>query len=364
MNPNAYSIVKEILNQTQMSTGFIYSYFNKDHEEERQIIIKETVSFLENLQAHLEKTFSEINFSENSLIISEFAGNGDSIHTKLLIQNLIQNKGEFVVPSPGGKMEKRIFRVNDDTKIYWLCNPLVQDLYKDETSFKAISNGIIGNNKFRIPCGYCMAIYSIISDMLDFLLQSHHNKINLSEIVCAYHVYGQMGNPNSQSTFCDPFYVGTGVSRDPSIKHSINHLDTTNFKSKIPNEKYIVIEHSATGKVFSEETVRFYEDLILLLKGKGYESAIVGGKNDPEISGAINYLGESLYDTYTLVKHSSGFISSNSGNSTLVYFFDDLPVIEINTQINTPMSTSRLKYKNNMHYANFDDCFQKVKEVL
>jgi len=191
------------------------------------------------------------------------------------------------------------------------------------------------------------------------------NKIFMSERICASHLYLSPLESSQSMAFCDHYYQTTGVERNPSIKHSIEHNDSTQFFKKLPKSKYIVVEHSASRTKHNEETLEFYSSIVSFLKReKQYEIALIGGPKDPMVDGCLNYLGESLYDTYTLIKHSDGFISCNSGNSTLTNFFEDLLVIEIDTQFDTNQSTSRLNYKNNIHYIKKEECFAEFKKLL
>ena len=323
VNPQVYQEVARILSEMEIHDIFVKDYFGMDFAPQKKQIINEAVLFLQKLQANLENSMSAfpIENSDNALMILEFAGNGDSIHTNLLIHHLLEQKlhpehsRKYDLPKIGEHIPEDSVTINKNTCIYWVCNPLVEGLYKDETRFKTISNGINEDNKFRVPCGFTLGFYHLISDMIRHLFPHVLNKIFMSERICASHLYLSPLKSSQSMAFCDHYYQTTGVERNPSIKHSIEHNDSTQFFKKLPKSKYIVVEHSASYTKHNEETLEFYSSIVSFLKReKQYEIALIGGPKDPMVDGCLNYLGESLYDTYTLIKHSDGFISCNSGN--------------------------------------------------
>jgi hypothetical protein len=79
----------------------------------------------------------------------------------------------------------------------------------------------------------------------------------------------------------------------------------------------------------------------------------VGSSDDPVIEGATDARGLSLYDTFSILKQTVGFVGRSSGNQSLLAFLPDIPLFEV--EVPAPASMITCKGHNNTFSVSWDN---------
>lgn len=253
--------------------------------------------------------------SKNTLVLLEYAGFGDTFHTKLIIQHLQKQYKNIV----------------------WITLENIKNLYKEHIDLHIYDNKI--KNILRNPnAKICQDYSNLISELFFTVFKQYENKKDISNSIIFSHIH------NYNKPFWWHYYNMFNINRDFSIKHNIRH--SKNFEHNL-NKEIICFEHnSITYAPFSD--FHKYEKIVNNLSSF-YDIVLLGGKEDPYLPNvAIDYRGKNFYDTFSVIKKSKFFIGRNSGNQLLTVFLDDLPVIEIDTPDNCFIDC---KYKKNVFKA-------------
>ncbi len=253
---------------------------------------------------------------KDTIILHEYAGFGDTIHTKLIIQHLQKQYKNIV----------------------WITLDEITKLYKEEKEILIYSNKFF--NKLRNPHIKFNVHFSLTMEYFFKKVFVDYKNIDISKNI----VFSHLNNFNLR--FHEHYYKIFNLQRDLELKHKITHTD----KIKLNNNKPIIAFEHISISFKNLENLTKYQNIVNILK-KDYDIVLLGNKNDPYIDGVfLDFRGRSFYDTISLLKDTSFFIGRNSANQTLTVFFQDLPVFEIDTpQFSTLKSMS---YKNNIYNVN------------
>lgn len=226
-------------------------------------------------------------------VVLDWAGIGDTVHSRLIVQHLAR-----------------------DYRVSWITVPLVVPLYKDDKLCQVLTSFASPYRDARqtfIWQGLCDGMDFMFREMFDF-----PKLVNISTGVGRY-----WHKEWSRTSYPELFFAGAGVKRDWSVVHQLTHKG----KSKKKLKRYIIIEHASI--TFGNLPVAQYEDLVQRLSKLGIASVVVGGPNDPAIKGAVDCRGLNLYDTFSVVKNSIGFVGRSSGNQSLMCFLPEIPLFEV-----------------------------------
>lgn len=254
-----------------------------------------TISNAKNIFLKIIGFFDNIYIENCDYVVIDYGGIGDCIHSRLLVQNLAKNN-----------------------KICWIVPPLVFDLYKDDNVSKTYKGFTI---PFRNP------FHKICNIIIEYIHKIIIEKFKDYKIIDnPFNILQYYIKVNVQSI--DFYFLASGVNRDYNIKHCITHngkLSDINIKLK---EKYVVLEYNSLT-FGSIADLNKYDVLIKKLNKLNIDVVCVGGLSDKKLNYGIDCRGMSLYDVFTLIKNSVGFIGRNSGNQQLLEFLPDIPVFEI-----------------------------------
>lgn len=258
----------------------------------KQDIINEVKILLNSFNDLFLKIKSEK--SDYDLFVLDHAGIGDTIHSRLVVQN-IKNK-----------------------KILWILPKLYTTLYKDDHLVDVYPGVYV---RFRNPwCKFCKALVTVIQKM--FTGYFGNKTLNVPYSITVYLAKKPF------TSFDDVWFKGCGLKRDYSVKFSLEHNGNLNdLDFDLEYNKYFVIEHASLS--FGKIDMSYYEKFASAVKRYGYKCVYIGGKDDPAIKGALDGRGLSLYDTFTLIKNCYGFLGRVSGNQCMVLFDNRIPVFEI-----------------------------------
>jgi hypothetical protein len=231
----------------------------------------------------------------STIVISEYAGLGDTIHTRLALQHLDKI---------------------DNSRLVWITPNLVADLYKDDNLCLNFGNDVY--NPFRNPnIRFCRFFSSYMSSILDFVF-SDHTCIDVTNKI----LHSHNNFKKRRIGFANHAFAALGVAKDEHMHHYINHEGCVDLNNTKP---IVCIE---TTRHESSANVKKYTDIITNLS-RVYDVIIIGGTQD-----ATKYKnlfmdcrGWSLYDTLSVMKKASLFIGRNSSNTTLMAFIDDIHML-------------------------------------
>jgi len=275
----------------------------------------ELIVDMHNMCFEISSTCQDLHPEKCDYLIFDYAGIGDSFHTRLLAQQLSQNN-----------------------KICSVVPPLVYDLYADDEKTKTYSGFTFPFRKAHTIL--CRKMISFITQTINFYFSEDFKILNSTKSIVDYLMKYGLPNNIAFETFC---FSANNFKRDYSIKHHLVHNGKITDLAICPANKYIIIEHCSYS--FGSIDLNLYNDLISSLKNIGIDSIIVGSEYDPFISNTIDGRGLSTYDTYTLIKNSIGFVGRNSGNQCMTSFCENIPVFEIGV----PASLAYCKYRGNIY---------------
>jgi hypothetical protein len=263
--------------------------------------------------------------SSDTIILFEYAGFGDTIHTRYLIQH-IQEKYKNIV---------------------WITLGLIQDLYREHEELIIFSNTI--NNRLRNPSSPIVQAFSeLMLETFNYIFNDFSNKIDISNSIIKSHVF----NPNKP--FANHYFNVFNVQRNNNIKHLLKHTSEININNDI--KPIIAFEHcSETFSSFTD--IQKYQEIVNLLKDK-YDIVLFGSLKNPYIDGTIDYRGKTFYEVFSVLKKSKYFIGRNSANQQLTVFLPDLPVLEIDTDHSPIVDFKTFGYKENVYHVS------KIEDVL
>jgi hypothetical protein len=232
--------------------------------------------------------------STGDCVVFGWAGIGDAVHDRLIIQHLAR-----------------------EHQVTWLTTPQVAPLYKDDTLCQVIPT-------FSSPYRDARQtwLWQGLCGMMDALFAHYFpdvKRVHVSHGVANYWHKGWKG-----TTYPGLFFGGVGVERDNSIVHQLTH----NGKPTIQLPKhYVVCEHASI--TFGTLPQSYYEEMARRLKKLNIATVVVGAPNDPPLKGAIDARGLPLYDTFSLMKGAAGFVGRSSGNQSMMVFLRDIPLFQV-----------------------------------
>lgn len=246
--------------------------------------------------------------SDNSLLALDWAGIGDACcHARLILQHVV-------------KMGK---------EVTWICIPKVASLFRDDPMMRVFP-GI--ENPYRVPgLPNQMRVTHGIDEHFEICFPGW-KKLNISHsVMCRYH--GGAG-----ISFTDRFFGACGMTRDPSIVHSLTHLGSVPKDLPIP---YVVFEH--TGSSHGSAHPDLAKLLVSNLRKIGVATVCVGGLGSYPVPGAIMRTGLDMYNTFSIVKGATAMVGRSSGNQSLACFLPTLPVFEIDVlQVSAKYSVCKI----------------------
>jgi len=320
--------LRELIKRTYKMENF-YSYYGEYDEVE-----KKSVEYLGQCRLILDKISKDV-LRDRDLLIFDWAGLGDSINIRLVVEHFL-------------KMGR---------KIVWITNPIGASLYKDDQRVQVLPGLTIPFRDVRQPW-VVYGLYLEVSRILREVFPWIRDILNMSFMigVCFPKWVESLGS------YADLVFMAAGIKRDYSIKHSLIHhgklADLAISKSISGN--YVVIEHGSI--TFGRLPVEKYEILVHNLLKMGIQSVYVGGNCDPKISCAIDGRGLSQYDTLTLIKNSMGLIGRDSGNQLLTAFLPEIPVFEVGVPAVGSMKACR--YRENVFFVYSDDFYERIPKIL
>jgi hypothetical protein len=262
--------------------------------------------------------------SDGDCIVFGWAGIGDAVHDRLIVQHLCR-----------------------EHKVTWLTTPAVASLYKDDHLCQVIPT-------FSSPYRDARQtwLWQGLCDTIDFLFEKHFpsvKRVHISAGVARHWHNGWKGD-----SYPGLFFGGAGVARDLSIIHQLTHLGTPPID--LP-ERYIVLEHASI--TFGTLPASYYEELTRRLDRLGIATVVVGAGSDPDVKGAIDARGMNLYDTFSIMKGACGFVGRSSGNQSMMVFLRDIPLFQV--QIPNLGAFELCGYHSNAYRMRSDEFTNKVE---
>jgi len=277
-----------------------------------------------NINAYIEELFKQTidRFQEIKsrdpgwdCIFFDYAGIGDAVHALLVI--------------------KHVLKANVFKKPCWITSPLISTLFKDDNKIH-VESGI--TLKYRFSCDQRTIILVNFINCMARVIFNGKIVIDISNSITFPKPY-----PKNKISRCGDNWVNSvGLERNWAIQHSLIHngqLEQLSFNVKNP---YVVMEIGSLS--FGKGNPDRYQKISDKLKEIGINSVLIGGTDDPIVPGSIDARGLSVYDTFTLIKNSIGFMGRNSGNQCLSAFCQHVPVFQL---IDTPMDFKTIGYITN-----------------
>jgi hypothetical protein len=236
-------------------------------------------------------------YDEDTVIILEYAGLGDAIHTKLAIQHLTK-MGMNVV---------------------WIAPDLIADLFKEDSHMSVFGNHIY--SPLRNPSPTALNYHRIVEKSFLEIFDRFKFKYNVTAGICSGCVYRKRRNITQMY---EPLYrsIKLLMDRDFSIQHQITH--TGNIE--LNNSKPILCMETTSVSNYANHPVKY--QLLIDSLSLYYDVVLVGGDRKLEYQNMfLDFRGSSLYDTFSVIKKSSIFIGRNSSNAALTVFKREMPVI-------------------------------------
>lgn len=284
------------------------------------------LSFLDDIEKTLVRARKKVT-KGTECVVFDWAGIGDTVHTRLIIQHLAREQ-----------------------KVCWVTVPLVAPLYKDDTIAQVLSGFASPYRDPRqtwIRDGLCEFLHNLFVEVFD----------GFKTVDVSYGVGKFWGAGWKQDNYANLFFGGAGVERDPEIKHTLTHKGT--HHEKLP-ERYIAVE--STSISFGTLPVDNYVKMVNSLKAKDIETVQVGGPSDLVIPNAISALGMNLYDTFSVLKGSLAFVGRSSGNQSLMVFLPAIPVFEV--EIPPLAGLTLCGYRDNVYSVGYNEFPEKVRSCL
>jgi hypothetical protein len=285
--------------------------YGRGYYGERDKVIDRVVALAE----ETDKALGSIH--PKGLVVFDWAGIGDAIHSRLIVQHLAKEQ-----------------------EVSWITTPQVAPLYKDDKLaevFSGVSSDFRDASKIWIVDGLCPAIDAVAKKLFGDRL------VNISSNVGRYYQNGWDGK-----SYVSLFFGAVGLKRDKAIKHQLRHLGTPTIG--LP-KRYIALEnHSIT---FGAPPVGQYQEMTARLGDIGIAVVQVGATGVPRVNGTVDARGMDLYDTYSIVKGAIGFVGRNSGNQSLMVFRRSTPLFEAG--IPAEMSYSTIDYHDRVIRLRLDE---------
>ena len=291
-----------------------------DKEKFVKEYINKTINFYNNLLSIKDDLIEKKISNKETIILLEYAGFGDTIHTKLIIQHIKERYKNIV----------------------WITLDLIKDLYREHEELLIYSNKI--NNDLRNPQTLITQLYSnILLQIFEHVFKQYDNKIDISNNIIKSHL------KNPYFSFLQHYFNIFNIKRDLSIRHYLQHSQDIMSINDI-TKPLIGFEHCS--KSFSFLTnINKYQNIINNLKNK-YDIILFGSLDDPKLENAIDYRGKSFYDVFSILKKCKYFIGRNSANQQLTAFLPELTVLEIDTIVSSTIDFKTCGYVKNTYNVN------------
>ncbi len=281
-----------------------------------------------NISFSIIKTLKNLKVEDCKYLVFDYAGIGDAIHSRLVVQQLAR-----------------------DGKVCWVVPPLVYELYRDDdvaTMYKGFT--IL----YRITTTkLCQILCRFIDLMINTLFKEYHI-FNMTNAIVIHDKNKQI---KVEKDFEDFYFKANGLERNFKIKHKLIHNEKlSDLDVKFNHNKYVVIEYASFG--YGCLDLNIYDKLIDNLNDIGIDCCFIGSINDKPLNKGIDCRGMNLYNTATLIKNSIGFVGRNSGNQCMTVFFKKIPVFEIST----PTSLRICNYRDNITSLTKDNFADEIKK--
>jgi hypothetical protein len=249
---------------------------------------------------------------KNSLVAFDWAGIGDTIHTRIILQHLVK-----------------------DHKVDWITLPLVADLYKDDSLMNIIS-GIAIPYRDANQIWINSALIPIINEKFTKIIRGNGNKcVHVSKLIVDQYRAGGF------SDYADLYFKAFKIKRDDNIKHHLRHLG----KFKSVRDSVIIEPVSMTlGNIP-------HNAIVNMINNNQHLDFHIVGKDFQFNNLAIDSTNRSLYDTFSIMKGSKAFIGKSSGIQTLTCFLPHIPVHEVDVSNINSLRSCRYREVNTISIA-------------
>lgn len=262
--------------------------------------IEKTAQDCVNVVQNANRVFHELRAKmrpRTTAVVVCYGGIGDAIHSRLLAQNLVK-VGHTVA---------------------WITNPFVAGLYKDDPVMQVLPGFAL---RYRDPRPKWQ--HMLCGEIRKHAQLCFHGK-KVLDVSCSVSL---AYSKQRWSNYAKLFFNGAGIRQDPNVKHSlVHHGELSKLRPDLVGKKFILIEHASL--TFGTVPVEHYRDFVARHAAQGIPSIYVGAKTDPEIPGALDGRGLSMYDTYTLAKNCHAMLAKASGNQSLMAFQPKKLVYEV-----------------------------------
>jgi len=273
--------------------------------------IKDEISvILHTFEADLIELCERIDCTEVDTVFVEYAGFGDAIHSRLMIQ-------QYRLEHP-------------EQTVAWFVNKNVANIYRNEEL--VFGHHVI--NRYRYPHN---ALSREVIKCLGALVDKAfvHSKLriyDLSKKVIQYHI--ERRRIQQWKSFEFPYYDSMNMKRNYDIKHVVKHngkMSDFDFFSSLGARPWILFEHSSMSFRTSSNPKAYAEFVQTMIKND-VPVVLVGAKDDFFIDGCYNCLGANFYDVITLMRNCSCFVGRNSANQMMsVFTLKPINILELDT---------------------------------
>lgn len=224
------------------------------------------------------------------VLVLDWAGIGDAAHARLIAQHLAK-----------------------DASVAWVTHPLVAGLYRDDPMpvLPGVTSPWRNAAEHWQVAEFAPAMHRAAQRVFDGRL------VDVSAGVVAH--YGTWHA--HQTNYADLFFGGAGVTRDPRIRHRLQH------RGCVKDGAYVCIE--TTSLTHGALPGSAYLDFVTRLAKREIRCYTVGGKDDELAAGSLDFRGRDLYDTYTLIKGARAFVGRASGCQSLTYPASWVKLVEV-----------------------------------